>query len=160
MSGFGSQPFGSSSFGIGVPASTVAPDKRVFRDPRTSDSLSARRIDPFTRDYVRSDTGMYEGMPATLQMVQIAVSTKKGSSAMIALGHELDQITVITAGLEQRVESALREAVAHIVAQKLIEVLGVSMFLAGRDDGLQPGQVHTRFRFRDLTTNTIHEVGI
>lgn len=157
-SGFGSQPFGSSPFGIGAP---VVPDSmpgRVLRSESTGDALGARLIDSVTKDYVFDADGRALGMPGVLQQVQIAVSTESGSSAMRDLGHELGSIDVITPGLERRVDTQLRSAVAHLVAQGAIEVLGVSTFLAGPDDGLRPGQAHARFRFKDLTTGQTYGV--
>lgn len=160
MSGFGSQPFGSSPYGIGEATVPDAMPGRVYRDPRTGSAFGARLIDPHSRDYVYDENGRALGMSGVLQQVQLAVSTEKRSAAMLELGHELGSIDTISSNLQLRVETALREAVAHLTARGLIEVLGVSMFMAGTGDGLQPGQVHTRFRFRDLTTGEEGQVNI
>lgn len=158
MSGFGSQHLGSSPFGIGDPVVPDAMPGRVYRDKQTGEAFGARLIDPVTKDYVYDENGRALGMSGVLQQVQLAVSTESGSSAMRELGHELGSIDVITPSLEHRVDTTLRAAVAHLVAQQVIEVLGVTMFMAGTEGGLRPGQAHARFRFKDLTTGQVHGV--
>lgn len=160
MAGFGSQPFGSTPYGLGQATVPDVQGGRVYRDPLTGNALGARKIDPRTRDYVMDEHGRYVGMSSTLQLVQIALSTEKASSAMRELGHELGTIETITSNIQRRVETTLTEAISHITARGLIEVLGVEMFKAGPDDGLNPGAVHARFRFRDLTTGEEEQVDV
>lgn len=150
MPGFGSQPFGSSSYGLGTPALAPKPGGSLLRDPQTGETRDALLIDAKKRDYVLDANGRALGMPRTRQMVQIALATAKNSSAMKGLGLDLGELEVITPALERQIDSALRDAVQHLVDQRLIVVLGTSLFLAGVDDGLPAGAVHTRFNFRDV----------
>lgn len=150
MPGFGSQPFGSSSYGLGTPALAPKQGGSLLRDPQTGATLDALLIDPKKRDYVLDANGRALGMPRTRQMVQIALATAKDSSAMKGLGIDLAGIETITPALERQIDSALRDAVQHLVDQRLIVVLGTSMFNAGPDDGLPAGAVLTRFNFRDI----------
>lgn len=152
MSGFGSQPFGSSSYGLGEAKTAATRTGSLLRDVATGETRGSMLIDAKTRDYVLDANGQALGMPTTRQLVQIALATMKNSSAMRGLGIDFESIQVITPSLERQMDTALRDAVQHIVDQRLIEVIGTSMFFAGPDDGLPAGQVQTRFNYRELAT--------
>jgi hypothetical protein len=154
MSGFGSQPFGSSPYGIGTPA--VAPELggSILRDEANGLSTGSRKIDPRTRDYVLDANGRILGMSDTKQLVLLAVSTDKGSSAMRELGQVLRSIDRITTNFSRRVDSTLRAAVQHLVNRRLIEVVGSEVQV------LRSGVAFARFRWRDLTTGREEETFI
>jgi hypothetical protein len=146
MSGFGSQPFGTGPYGLGTPATATSIGGSILRDTTTGESLGSRQIDPLTKDYVLDDNGRLLGMSDVKQLVLIAVSTTKGSSAMRELGHELRSIDRITANFAARVRNTLLAAVQHIVDRRLIEVLDVVVEL------VRPGVAKVRLRWRDVST--------
>lgn len=151
MSGFGSQPFGSSSYGIGTPAVYSGTGGDVLRDAKTGARLGSRKIDPTTKDYVLDSNGRILGMNDVQQLVLLATSTTKGTSAMRSLGQEIRKIDRITSNFTQRVRNTLTAAVQHIVDRGLIEVLGVSVQI------LRPGTVYVALRWRDLTQGSSSE---
>ena len=146
MSGFGSQPFGSSPYGIGTPATAPEDGGALLRDVDTGQTRGSRKVDPFTRDYVVDTNGRLVGMGNTKQLVLLAVSTKQGSAAMRQLGQTLRDIDRISPNFQRRVDHALRDAVQHLVNSNLIEVVGTEV------EVLRPGVAFARLRWRDVET--------
>lgn len=157
MSGFGHQPAGSSSAGWGTPGLADAPCGDILRDPSTGRRMGSRRINPKTRDYEMDACGRIVGDHEIRHLVQMAVHTLQGSSAMRALGLSTTGMSRITGDFERRLLNAVSNAVAHLVDAKLIEVVGISEYRASTSGGLREGQVYARFRWRDLTTKQEHE---
>lgn len=62
---------------------------------------------------------------------------------------ELDKLD---SGFEKGVLAILSNAVAPLVEQGLVEVIGVSVRMNSAG-GLKPGQAVTKFNWRDRTTN-------
>lgn len=151
MSGFGSQPFGSSPYGLGTPSTAPSVGGVVLRDAFTGESTGSRKIDPFTGDYSVDAHGRILGMSDTQQLVLMAVRTDKGSSAMRSLGHSLRSIERITTNFTRRVDAELRAAVQHIVNRGLIAVLETSVEL------VRPGVALARLRWRDLAAGVEQE---
>lgn len=151
MSGFGSQPFGSSPYGIGTPATAPEQGGALLRDTATGQTQGSRKIDPFTRDYVLDENGRLLGVGNIKQLVQLAVSTTRGTAAMRRLGQTLREIDRVSPNFQRRVDHALREAVQHLVNDDLIEVVGTEVEI------LRPGVAFARLRWRDLETNTEDE---
>lgn len=149
MSGFGSQPFGSSPYGIGTPAVASELGGSLLRDETTGQSWGSRKIDPVTKDYVLDDNGRILGMSDGHQLVLLAVSTTKGSSAMRQLGQDIKSIDRITNNFVRRVDTTLRAAVQHLVDKELIEVLDVTV------DVVRPGVTLARLRWRDLASGEV-----
>ena len=92
MSGFGSQPYGRSPYGIGTPALATPTGGSVLRDETTGISQGSRRLNPSTRDYDIDEYGRALGANNVRAMVELALSTDLGSSAMVELGHLLRTI--------------------------------------------------------------------
>lgn len=157
MAGFGHQPAGSTSAGWGTPALADLPGGDILRDPATGARMGSRRINPLTRDYEIDAHGRLLGEMQVRHLVQMAVRTLKGSSAMRTLGLNTSAMSRITGDFERRLAGALTNAVQHLTDAKLIEVLGVSEYRAGARGGLKEGRVYARFRWRDLTTKQEHE---
>lgn len=146
MSGFGSQPAGSSPYGIGTPAVATGLGGKILRDSSTGRSTGSRALDPTTKTYLLDSNGRILGMDDLQHLVLMAVSTEKGSSAMRELGHELRKIERITSNFQQRVASTLTAAVQHLVRRKLITVVGVSVQL------VRPGVAKAILEWRDTAT--------
>jgi hypothetical protein len=152
--GFGSQPFGSTPYGLGSPATAPARGGALLRDATTGQSRGSRKINPSTRDYELDEYGRLLGMSDVHQLVLLAVSTTKGSAAMRTLGHELRKIERISANFIRRVESALTTAVQHLVDAGLVEVVDVEVEL------VRPSVARARLRWRDLTTGLDEETEV
>lgn len=151
MAGFGSQPFGSSPYGIGTPSTAPAVGGALLRDTFTGETHGGRYIDPYTKDYVLDENGRTLGMSNTKQLVLLAVSTTKGRSAMRTLGNELLGIDRITSNFLARARNALTFAVQHIVDEGLIEVRGVTA------EVIRPGVAFATLQWRDLSTGLDEE---
>lgn len=147
MPGIGSQPAGSSPYGIGTPAVYGGNLGKPLQDE--NDVMHGSRfIDPVAKDYVVDVNGRVAGMPNVHQLVLLAVSTTRGTAAMRSLGHELRKIDRITSNFARRVDTSLRSAVAPLVARGLIEVVSTSVEI------LQPGRAFGKLKWRDLTSGS------
>lgn len=138
LSGFGTSPVGSTPFGFGVP--TVAPT------PPSTVPEGARFIDPFTGDYVLDSEGEYERISGVRQRVVVALTTRKGSSAVLqTFGLKLPD--KIDATFQQRVTNAVRAALSHLIAVKppVIRLDAVEVQTP------QPGRAYITVRWTDLT---------
>jgi|GEM_PF-6634426 len=137
MSGFGAQPFGSSSFGLGTPSSAPAPSGAVLRNPDTGAQTGSRRIDPLTRDYVvDSVTGRSLAMGDVQQMVYLAIANI-----------DFSEFDVIADDFERRMRLTLEGALADLVRRKLVAIVSVET------SQLHPGAARPRLRWRDLSAD-------
>lgn len=149
MSGIGKQPAGGTPFGIGTPATAPPIGGVILRDPITGSSTGSRRLDPITKDYVVDEFGRILGMNDVQQLVELAVSTDRGSSAVRTLGQELKKIDRITDNFVRRVTSTFERALKPIVDAGLIEVRSITV----TKDAV-PGRAFAVVVWRDLTTDT------
>jgi len=157
MAGAGTQKAGTTSAGFGVSASATAQGGAFLRDTKTGKSLGARKIDPLTRDYVLDDNGRILGLDYVKHAVQMSIHTERGSSAVQSMGQRLRTIDRITPNFEKRVLAILTEALQPLIELGYVEVLGFDRFEVGNStNGLMPGAVYGRLRWRDLTTNEEH----
>jgi len=146
MPGFGSQPYGSSPYGIGTPTTATSPGGAVLRHPEAATQTGSRRIDPVTRDYVTDENGRTLGMGDVQQLVAIAFATVKNSSAVQGLGQDLSSIESITDNVDRRVAEVIESALAHLTQRKLVELIGVTT------TRLHSGALRINVRWRDLTS--------
>lgn len=149
MPGFASQPFGSTPYGIGQPSDANPNGGGALRGQFTDQPTGSRRIDPRSKDYVLNEWGRIRGMDDTQQLVLLAVSTDRGSSAVRELGHELKKIDRITDNFERRVDSTFRTALEHLVSRGMIAIHSVTVERAS-----VPGRAFARIVWRDLVTET------
>lgn len=141
--GTGLQAAGTTPAGFGAPTQSALGANTVLPDARDTGSHGSRKIDPITRDYVMRSDGRLEGMNNVQQLVQLAVTNA---------APKLQELDRLDSGFEQAVLSILTGAVAPVVAQGLVEVVGVSTRM-NEEGGLKGGQAVTVFRWRDRTTN-------
>lgn len=153
MPGAGLQSAGTSSAGFGTSASAIAQGGTFLRNTRNGESLGARRIDPNTRDYVLDENGRILGLDYVKHAVQMSVHTERGTAAVSELGQRLRELDRITPNFEKRVLAMLTDALQPLIRLGYIEVLGFSQFTIGNTaNGLPPGAVYGRLKWRDLTT--------
>jgi hypothetical protein len=149
MSGFGKQGFGSTPWGVGMPATAPIPGGVLLRNPSTGESMGSRSIDPAKRDYVLDVDGRALGMASTQQLVLMAVSTVKRSSAVASLGAEQNQ-DVITDSFERDAQAMYGDALADLVNRKIIVIIAIEAQL------LKAGTVYVRVRWLDVATGQEH----
>lgn len=125
--GAGFAPAGFSPAGWGTPATATPPGGIVFRDPATGQSLSCRRIDPTTGQYVLDASGRVLGMTTAQQLMYLAMKTVKGSSAYAVLGQTISTIQDITSGITRVITDIVTDATADIVAAKLVVIDAVTV---------------------------------
>jgi hypothetical protein len=146
VSGFGSQPFGSSPYGIGTPAVATPAGGSVLRNAQTGASEGSRFLNPATRDYAIDANGRTLGLGNVRALVEIALSTTSGTSAMQALGHTLRSIARIDNNFEYRVRDTIAASVAHLTDRSIIQLTATTIEDRGR------GRRLIRVFWRDLTT--------
>jgi hypothetical protein len=150
MRGAGLQGAGTTPAGFGAPTQNALGANAVLPDSRVGGSHGSRKINPLTGDYVMNDEGRLEGMNNLQQLVQLAIANAAPA---------LQEIDRLDSGFERRVLAILNAAVAPLVTQGLIEVIGVSVRM-NEEGGLQPGQAVTLFRWRDRTTTEESETPV
>lgn len=157
MSGAGTQPAGSSPFGIGEPdTAEFSPGGAIYVNTATGLSEGARYIDPATRQYVYdATTGRSVGMPATQQRVMLACMTALGTSAQTTLGHRLATVQTMGDDYEKRVTSILTAALQPLIDEGAIALNGIDVLRADARNGSR-NIVH----FTDLTTSTAESVTV
>lgn len=141
MTGFGSQPAGVSPAGFGAPSQADPDSSVVLPDASVGGSHGSRKINPIERDYVL-DEGRLAGMNNVQQLVQLAVTKAEP---------QLSALDRLDGGFQKAVLAVLTAAVAPLVSQGLIEVVGVSVRM-NESGGLKKGQAVTLFKWRDRTT--------
>lgn len=150
MSGFGSQPYGGSPYGIGQPSDVNPNGGSVLKNAFNGVAQGSRRIDSRSKDYVLNTYGRIEGMSNVQQLVLLAVATDLGSSSMTDLGQALKRIDRITTNFERTVDSTLRAALAHLTNDNLVEIQSITTTKLGN------GRAFIQLRWRDLTTSQEH----
>lgn len=153
--GIGAQPAGSSGAGYGV-ASSAIPLKGRITPNDIGRSTGARFIDARKGDYVINEDGRCIGMTPGQQAVYLAAKTVRGTSAVKSMGQTLSEIEVITENAKSAVEQKLNEALQPAVDGGLITIVDFDNFKAGPRDGLIPGRMYGRLRWRDLSTSKEH----
>lgn len=158
MSGAGLQKAGRTTAGFGTSAEANVFDGGFLRDAITGETLGARLIDPKSKSFVLDENGRILGMDSVKHAVLIAVHTVQNSSAVRGLGNRLSSIQRIGPNIERQVFSILSEALRPLIQAGMIEVLEFSQFKAGDGtNGMMPGAVFGRLKWRDLTTRQTHE---
>lgn len=147
MAGIGSQPFGSSPYGVGTPDVAADLGGTVLAESGTGSQKGSRYIDPRTGDYaLNTSTGRIAGMDDVKQLVLLRMKTTKGSAAYQRLGHELKKIDRITNNVQTRIAATIEEAVEDLVTGGLIETVALDIQV------IRPGVIFARFAWRNLLT--------
>lgn len=116
---------GSSRCGFGTPASIDGGLPPLLRTS-TGHKGEAVKLDSVTGDYVLDGSGQKLGDNAVNQMVYLALRTRLGSSAVLNLGIA-DFPDLITDDIVLRVQAIIRDALAALVRQGLVELVNVDV---------------------------------
>lgn len=137
-------------YGSGTSSAAPVAGGGLLINKSTNESTGSRFIDPRTKDYVLDANGKALGMNDVAQLVHVAVSTDRGSSAVRNLGQELARIDRISPNFARRVSDTLVGCVQHLVDLGLIEVVDIFV------DTVKyvPGRAYARLVWRDLTVNS------
>lgn len=136
MPGFGLSPFGSGMFGFGSIAST---------DPRGTDTITARTVDPETHDYVIDGRGLEATTPVK-QRIVLAIGSTLGSGAAVPnIGLPVKPGTKMGKGFEARMKDAVRLSLRQLTdVEKKAIVTDILVSKRGN-------QALLTIAFRDLT---------
>ena len=124
--GAGLCPAGSSAAGFGVPTVATSPINVPFPDAQTGRTQGGYQVGLTSGDYSFTSDGRVVGVANVKSLVQHAITTTFGSSAVPNFGLQLPGGDK-TSGYKQRIESRLRNALAGLVAQNLIQIVSVSV---------------------------------
>lgn len=141
--GFGLQPGGTSSFGVGTPVDLPLPGNGY--QPAV-DVCAVRQINPLTKDYVTDITQL--GSPHTActameqQVLMCLMQTVGGLPFAMTYGDRSNNLTKQTTLAQVR--SYVDAALAPLVSTKQIVVLGIAIVQDG-------GRLYRQVTWRDLT---------
>jgi hypothetical protein len=153
-------PFGGlgAPYGFGTPAVAPFPGGSVNRSVATGRQLGSLalsiQVGVSAGQYIFDEFGRRTGMPDAQHMVILALRTIKGSSVDPELGQNFGEIRKITDSFQQDMQSRVEEALAALVAQKLIRLDAV---VTNPARGMPAS---TRIFLSDLTTETALEFAI
>lgn len=123
--GAGFAPAGSSAAGYGVPDAAPIPGIAPLPDTKTGLSQTGRFIDPVTKDYAFGPDGRLYGMATVPQLVQLAITTTRGSSAVPDLGEEFTKIQEKGPAFPRQLASSVGNCLSDLVKRKLVQVVSV-----------------------------------
>ncbi len=147
--GAGQSGLGNTQAGFGTPKKQLFSANRNFVTP-TGSQGNARYIDPITKDYALDKFGNFVGMNAVPQMVQLALSTIKNSSAVVDFGFDFANIKIITTDTTSKVNDAVSLALADLINSGLISLTQVNV------QRFSNTGIFVQVFFVDLTDDTEH----
>lgn len=125
--GAGGAPAGTSAAGYGVPDKAFVPNNAILPDLRTGVAQTGRAIDPTTKSYTFTSDGRLRGVGTVPQLVQLALSTIRGTSVIPTLGQTFMQIQEKGSDFAGRVTNAVNVALADLVKQQLVQIVSVTV---------------------------------
>jgi hypothetical protein len=126
---------GSTDAGYGQTFQAPIKAPYLLNDPFGPGSLTGRRIDPVTKDYVMSTTGNLYGMTTAQQLVELAFVTVLNSSSVLGMGNDLASIRVITDSFTKDVTQLIQSALSDLVNRKIISITSITVDRFGTTGG-------------------------
>ncbi len=145
--GAGLCPAGTSSAGFGVPDSGTVPNNALLPDPVTGLPQTGRNVNTATGSYTFTADGRTQGMATVPQLVQLAIKTARGSSALGPFGLDMSKVQEQGTNFERQLSAALSAALANVVKQGLVTLVGLTWLPVDNPDGAAP-----ILEWRDNTT--------
>ncbi len=135
-----------------MPDSAAVPNNAILPDLRTGFAQTGRAIDPTTKSYTFTADGRLRGMGTVPQLVQLALSTIRGTAVVSSLGQTFMQIQEKGSDFAQRVTSAVNLALADLVKQNLVQIVSVtvSTYQSSPDAGI------AIVKWLDVTANIVN----
>jgi hypothetical protein len=135
----------------GVDAAPVQ-QQTILIESTTGIPQNARKIDPFTGQYVYDADDRVEGMNGVQQLVLLRVNTLLKSSAVRGLGMPAPS-GVIGSNIVLRLEQEIRRAMKDLTDTNQIEIIKVVVEKIG------PNKIGRFFLWRDLTSGNGNQSG-
>lgn len=149
--GAGGSAGGVTDGGFGANNLASVPARNLLNNPFGPGSLSSRRIDPVTRDYVMGTSGSIQGMTEAQQAVELAFTEVIGKTAVNGLGNSLAEIKVIADDFVTQVQGKISAALSKAVNRGLISVQSIDVQRMGITGA------YATTRWTDLSTNIQQE---
>jgi hypothetical protein len=147
--GVGFAPVGASLVGYGTVTTAPAPTSNaVLPDAITGLPQPGRLLNPATQSYQFTSDGRMVGQSRAAQLVQLAMSTIRGSAVVSTLGVDKSRLQEKGANLQQTATSVVTDAFAPIVSQKLVALKSVDV----QDYPGAPDRAVITIQWTDLTT--------
>jgi hypothetical protein len=146
--GAGGAPAGSSAAGYGVPDRAFVPNNAVLPDLRTGFSQTGRAIDPTSKSYTFTSDGRLRGLATVPQLVQLALSTIRGTATIPTLGQTFMQIQEKGSDFAGRITNAVNLALADLVKAQQVQVISVNVYQPPSNPDAGLGWI----KWKDLTT--------
>lgn len=125
--GAGGCPAGVAAAGYGVPDTANVPNNAILPDANTGLPQTGRFIDPATKSYQFTADGRLRGVPTVQQLVQLALTTVRGSACLSNLGQTFAQIQEKGTNFQKQVTASVTQALSDLVNNKQIAILSVSV---------------------------------
>lgn len=151
MSGFGAAPLGTAPYGLGTPA-TSSSNSGVLLPDASGATQGSRFLNARTRRYEYGPDGRARGQESVSSLVQMALLTVKGTSAMASLGDEAPS-GVIGNNFVARRKASITQALSALTTANTIEIVSLDVLADNRP-------ILTIVRWRDLTTTLEQETTI
>jgi hypothetical protein len=148
--GAGLSPAGSAAAGYGVPDVGTQLPSAILPDVRTGGFQTGRLINPVTKDYVMQANGTLQGFDTVPQLVQLALSTQLGSSALLDLGIDLANATEKGSDFQRQMATLVANALSPLIGQKLVRLDAVIV----QEPPSNPDAGIAIVKWFDLTTET------
>lgn len=116
----------------------------------TNTVQGSRYINPQTQDFEQSANGLFQGMNAVDQQVQLALSTTFNSSAVLNFGQNFASIKVITPYISRQMISLLNNCLNNLIVSGSITITSAPIVSSSN----QFGQVSLSFNYSNNTANT------
>jgi len=143
--GAGFSAAGFSPGGLGDVDLAPVPTANLLIDADNGRQQNARKINPYTKQYVTDATGALQGMSGISQMVLLRLLTVRNSSALANFGRASSP-KVVSANTLRQIQSDVNQALADLVLARLVVVNSVSTI------NPSPTQVDCFVLWTDLTT--------
>lgn len=145
--GAGFSAAGFAPAGTGDVDLAPVPTSNLLIDAVTGVQKNARKLDPYSRQYVLDATGAIQGMSGIQQMVLLRLQTVRGSSALPNFGKAASP-KLVTANTLRQIQSDVTQALSDMVLQKLIVIGDITT------QQVSPTAIDCYVRWTDLTSNT------
>lgn len=123
--GAGFCPAGLAAAGYGIPDTGTQPLNAMLPDLRTALQQTGRAINPLTRDYVMRTDGRLQGVATVSQLVQIALTTQLGTSALATLGIDMQSAREKGSDFQRQMATLVAGALSQLVQQGLVQLNAV-----------------------------------
>lgn len=148
--GAGFCPAGTTAAGYGVPDTGTVPNNALMPDPLTGLPQTGRNINTATGSYTFTADGRTQGMTTVSQLVQLAIRTQRGSSALGAFGIDMSKVQEQGTNFERQLGAAIVLALSNLIKAGLVTVIGITWLPVDNTDGTAP-----YVKWRDNTTGQV-----